>query len=586
MADDKTPHNNDADLPAPDSSPFFAPKPEPAPEPEPEPAPAPGPEPEAAPGIEPAAGADLGSTEPHAPLAEELADAAAAQRTQLLTPVAAESEPAPAPDSQVAQPTELLPAVAEEAAAVLTSAGTAAAGSRVVIVVSRGASDIPPTALVGMPHVVGMAQGEALSQLQQVGLSAQVFNEYADVPRGEVIGQLPPFAASAPAGSEAVLLVSAGPAPTSTVLVPLPEVAGLSEADALARLQAAGLSPQIVRDFHPSVPLGVVISQLPNGRSTVEAPPKKRSLWWLWLLLAVAVLFALSGGLYYFYNRTAAVPNLVGLTESQAEKAITSAGFKVGSVLTTQTLTANDVGKVVSQAPPPNTQIKLIDQVSIMVSGGQKLFSVPDVTNKPQAQASAEISGAGLQISVSQAYSSAVPKDTVISQSPAPGQKVPYQTTVGLTVSLGVQSVVTPGVQLLTRADAANKLKAANLASQAVVEYTYTGTPKGQVFAQYPTAGMQVAPGTIVGLLVSNGPPASSSTTSNPSASQLSNVPSVVGQNVKNAQKTLKTARLGNTIINWSGTGRPAGEVVGQAPEVNQTMPHNAIVIVFVSNGK
>ena len=575
MADDVTPHDTDTDLPTPDGSPFFAPESEPDAQP---PAESPATQPE------PSAPVDLGSTEPHTPLADELADAQVAQPTELLAPVSADQ--AAAYDSQVAQPTQALPIVPPEAPVILASTMTVTAGSRVVIVVSRGVSEVPPTALVGVPHVVGMSQGEALSQLQQAGLSAQVFNEYADQPRGEVIGQLPPFAASAPAGSEAVLLVSGGPAPASTLSVPLPDVVGLSEADALARLQAAGLSPQIVRDFNPNVPLGVVIAQLPNGQSVAEVPRKKASLWWLWLLLAFAVLFAASGGAYYFFNRTAAVPNLVGLTQSQAEKAVEAAGFKMGSLSTTQTLNASDVGKVVSQSPPPNTQLKLIDQVSIMVSGGQRLFAVPDVTGKTQAVATSELASAGLQVSVNQAYSQTVAKDMVISQTPVVGQKVPYQTTVGLTVSLGVQSVVTPGVQLLTRADAANRLKAANLSSQAVVEYTFTGTAKGLVFAQYPTAGMQVPPGTIVGLLVSNGPPASTSATSSPSASQLANVPSVVGQTLKTAQKTLKTAHLGNTIINWSGTGRPAGEVVGQAPEVNQTMPRNVAVIVFVSNGK
>lgn len=303
-------------------------------------------------------------------------------------------------------------------------------------------------------------------------------------------------------------------------------------------------------------------------------------------MLVLAVLFAASGGVYYYLNRTASVPNLVGLSQAQAEQAISAAGFKLGSVTTTQTLTASEVGKVTSQTPPPTTQLRLIDPVNITISGGQKLFAVPNMLGKTQALAQSALATAGLKAAIDQAYSQTVPRGSIITQSPPPGEKVPYQTTIGLTVSLGVQNVTVPGVQALSRGDAANRLKAANLSSQAVIEYTYTGTTKGQVFAQYPTAGMQISPGTIVGLLVSNGPPPSSDPSSTPTSSDLATVPSVVGQSTKDAQSTLKKAHLGNTIVNWGGTNRPAGEVVGQAPEVGTTVPRNVAVIIFVSNGK
>jgi len=606
MGEDVTEHNLDDELPAPDDSSFFADESEDGAEPEPagaEPEPA-GAEPEPAgaePGAEPTADTepadmegssegesiaetpDLGATQPHVPLAEDQVDGQAAQPTQLLEPVAASQA-----DAEAMQMTQAMPAVTPPEASA-TSPGEApmvVAGSRVIIVVSRGTPETPSAAPVATPHVLGLSQGEALSQLQQAELSAQVFNEYSDAPRGQVVGQLPPYGQSVAVGSEAVLLVSSGPAPADALSVPLPDVVGLSEADALAKLQEAGLSPQVVRDFNSAVVLGVVAAQLPNGRPPGKGPKKKRSLWWLWLMLVLAVLFAASGGVYYYLNRTASVPNLVGLSQAQAEQAISAAGFKLGSVTTTQTLTASEVGKVTSQTPPPTTQLRLIDPVNITISGGQKLFAVPNMLGKTQALAQSALATAGLKAAIDQAYSQTVPRGSIITQSPPPGEKVPYQTTIGLTVSLGVQNVTVPGVQALSRGDAANRLKAANLSSQAVIEYTYTGTTKGQVFAQYPTAGMQISPGTIVGLLVSNGPPPSSDPSSTPTSSDLATVPSVVGQSTKDAQSTLKKAHLGNTIVNWGGTNRPAGEVVGQAPEVGTTVPRNVAVIIFVSNGK
>jgi beta-lactam-binding protein with PASTA domain len=612
MADEHTPTPPEGDLPEPDQSPFFASGKEPA---APDASgraseraaggsasePAPGhadaeSEPQAAPqpDAEAARLAGLGSTNPYPPVEPEEAphDAAVAQETQLLPLAAQADQPFPPFDPAAAQLTQVIPAVSETPAESATPPEPAApeqmvvAGSRVVIVVSRGSSEMPPAAFVGMPPITGMQQGEALAQVQQAGLSAQVFTDCSEVARGEVIAQLPGVGQSVPAGSEAVLLVSAGPAPSSSLMVPLPDVVGLSEADALAKLQEAGLSPQIVRDFSPAVPLGVVGAQLPAARKAPEARPKKRkkarstggSLLWLWLLLVFAILFAASGGAYYWLNRVAAVPNVVGLTQNQAEQAILAAGFKLGTLATTQTISASEVGKVTTQTPAPNTQLRLIDQVNIVISGGQKLFQVPNVVSMDATAARTALTSASLQVTENDQYSQTVPTGKVISQSPAAGQQVPSATNVGITVSLGVQSVAVPGVLSYNKKDAQNRLKSANLQSQVVTEYVLSGA-HGIVAFQYPAAGAQVAPGTIVGLIVS--------ADSTPSASIASvSVPSVVGQSLSDAQKTLKGQKLSNTTVSWSGTGRPSGEVVGQVPDANAQVPQKVPVILFVSNGK
>ncbi len=65
-------------------------------------------------------------------------------------------------------------------------------GSQVVVVVSQGPSPTPSAAPVAVPSILGVAQGDALAKLQEVGLAAQVFNDYSStVARGKVIGQLP-----------------------------------------------------------------------------------------------------------------------------------------------------------------------------------------------------------------------------------------------------------------------------------------------------------------------------------------------------------------------------------------------------------
>ncbi len=70
----------------------------------------------------------------------------------------------------------------------------------------------------------------------------------------------------------------------------------------------------------------MVIAQLPSSASLIEMP-KKRSLLWLWILLAVLVVAALGVGAYLYLNRTGIVPAVVGLTQADATAAINAAGF-------------------------------------------------------------------------------------------------------------------------------------------------------------------------------------------------------------------------------------------------------------------
>ena len=473
-------------------------------------------------------------------------------------------EPAPAPQPAVMPP------------APLALGPTISSGSRVVVMVSRGPSPTPPIAYVTVPQVVGMAQGDALARLQEAGLPSQVFNDYNDkLPRGEVIGQLPAQGASVPSGAESVLMVSSGRAAAPTIATALPNVIGLAESDAVSRIQAAGLSPQLVREYSPNIPDGVVIAQLPNSASLVEMP-KKRSLLWLWIVLAVLVVVALGVGGYLYLNRTGVVPSVVGLSQADASAALKAAGFKIETIEMTQSIKASEVGKVVGQKPAANTESKMSAGVVISVSGGQKLLEVPTITGKTQAEAESVLKKAGLTGSVTKGYSLTVAKGVVISQAPEAGQKVPSETSVGMVVSEGAQNVTVPGLSGQSQSAATTSLKSLGLSPQVVSNYDQS-TSKGQVAEQFPAAGTAVPPGTIVGLVVSLG-----SATSTPTVT----VPSVVGKTSSQAETALKAVGLKPVAVQWSGTGEPPNAVVGQVPDSTALVSKGASVLIFVSNGK
>ena len=75
-----------------------------------------------------------------------------------------------------------------------------------------------------------------------------------------------------PSGSRVVVMVSRGPAPVPpTSYVPVPQVEGLAQGEALAKLQEAGLPSQVFNDYHEKLPRGEVTGQLPIAGASVPS---------------------------------------------------------------------------------------------------------------------------------------------------------------------------------------------------------------------------------------------------------------------------------------------------------------------------
>lgn len=136
-------------------------------------------------------------------------------------------------------------------------------GSEVTLIVSSGPSQ------VAVPPVVGQTQSAAEQQLSARGLESSATEEASDRPAGEVISQSPDAGTRVDPGSTVELVVSTGPEPVDTVDVP--NVVGLTRADAVAQITGLGLSPSVeerTTDIEPQD--GRVIDQNPGGGSTVN----------------------------------------------------------------------------------------------------------------------------------------------------------------------------------------------------------------------------------------------------------------------------------------------------------------------------
>lgn len=130
------------------------------------------------------------------------------------------------------------------------------------------------------------------------------------------------------------------------------------------------------------------------------------------------------------------VPNVVGSDETSANSTLKASGFKVSTQYEYNDTVAQ--GKVISQTPEANASAKEDDTITIVVSQGVEAVTVPDVYNKTQDEATAELTNAGLVVSsVSSEYSDTIGAGYVISQSVTAGKMVDKNTSVTLVISLG-----------------------------------------------------------------------------------------------------------------------------------------------------
>jgi beta-lactam-binding protein with PASTA domain len=121
---------------------------------------------------------------------------------------------------------------------------------------------------LSIPNVVGLAQAAAEAAITGAGLTVgTVTTDYSlTVPAGDVISQNPAAGTDAVPGDPVSFVVSLG-MPT---LVTVPDVLGMTVAEATTALQAASLVLGTVTEQYSSEPVGAVISQTPDANE--DAP--------------------------------------------------------------------------------------------------------------------------------------------------------------------------------------------------------------------------------------------------------------------------------------------------------------------------
>jgi len=207
--------------------------------------------------------------------------------------------------------------------------------------------------------------------------------------------------------------------------VMIPKLVGMTPLEAERTGNAAGLQVAIERQFYsPDIPEGRIMTQMP------PAGTKVRRGW--------VVRVAQSLG-----PQRVAIPDVTGQSERVAEMNIRRRSLDLASIAQIN-LPDTTVDQVVSQSPPANASGVAAPKISLLVSGGPEAtaFVMPDLTGQPLGSATLALQDAGIRVGRVSVVSTPTPTEAqaaplappatvqpnpasmIVTQSPAPGQKV------------------------------------------------------------------------------------------------------------------------------------------------------------------
>ncbi len=197
--------------------------------------------------------------------------------------------------------------------------------------------------------------------------------------------------------------------------------------------------------------------------------------------------------------------------------------------------------------------LSAVTTVRLAIRG--RVVTMPSVVGKPLAEAQTIVDAGGLQLRVADRMYNSLPLNTVVRQSPAPGEQVKLSQTAHVVLSLGPQTVTVPAVE-------GRSLRAARItlleSGMELGEVSTAFLPAPQpdtVLLQAPAKGT-AAESPRVDVLVASG-----------ERPVYYVMPSLAGMEQSAAERLLSTAGMRVSKVNYvPQSGSPQGTVISQTP--------------------
>ncbi len=397
-----------------------------------------------------------------------------------------------------------------------------------------------------VPNVVGESTEVAYYILEKRHLTVEYTEEYSDtVPKGTVISQETKAGTVVRRGGNISVVLSLG-----EQMCRLPDLTDATREEAEATLHELGFAVHVTEAFSDTLARGLVVYRSAEANTLAKVGS------------TIELTVSLGRDLVL-------VPSVCGMTLDEA----------------TDTLKQNDLdaeyehafsdtvekGLVISQQKESGTSVLRGSTVTLTVSKGVDLVTVPDVSNKTMKYATALLEEHGLNAEYKLTYSDTVAENTIISQGSDAGTQVKRGSFVVLYVSGGVAPAEVPNLQNKTLAEAEETLTALSLHITAEEEFSPT-VEKGKIIGQSIAAGTKVEKGSTVHVFVSKGP-------------DLTTVPDVLGKSASEASKELTAAGFFVVRDIQCSDNVPEGRVLSQSAAPQSLFPRDATITVTVSAG-
>ena len=280
-------------------------------------------------------------------------------------------------------------------------------------------------------------------------------------------------------------------------------MSGLTQESAIDRLVADGFVPVPRFELSDEYETGVVIRTDPPGGSEAEVGSR-------------IDLFVSSGTAQF------PVPPVIGRMLDDARSEIEGAGLVVGQVETRPDPDFEE-GIVIEQSPSAGVEVGEGTPVNLVVSSGPEVLIMPDVVEQTERDATGELNGIGLNVTVDEEFDNDIAEGLVIRTDPAADEEVLSGSFVLIVVSLGPEPVEVPNLLNLTPSEAEAVLEDAGLvlrvsnSTQPVADESQDGL----VVNQTPTPGTTVDRGSTITVNLGDfqPPPTTTTTTTQPAQS-------------------------------------------------------------------
>lgn len=215
------------------------------------------------------------------------------------------------------------------------------------------------TDAVVVPKIEGKTLEEATTLAEERGLTIKVASEEesAEVAPGTIIKQTPKAEATIDKNGIIQVIVATA---EETVMIEVPDVVAMNQADAQRKLEIEDLKPVVERVHDDNIEVGKVVSQLPLANTQVAKG-------------TTITLMVSKGPEVIMAN----VPNLLGLTEADADISLTNAKLILGKITEDYSATV-EKGRIMRQSINANTSVKQGTRVDVIISKGPEEIEEPE----------------------------------------------------------------------------------------------------------------------------------------------------------------------------------------------------------------